>query len=80
VGGDEFNQSLSERRADSVRDFLAQQGVPGSSITARGFGKTQPVASNDTAEGRQRNRRVELVVNGEAIGNANPSASAATPQ
>src|SRR5436309_1823933 len=68
VGGDEFNQQLSERRADSVRDFLAEQGVPGSSITARGFGKTQPVASNDTPEGRQRNRRVELVVNGDAIG------------
>src|SRR6266705_1563278 len=68
VGGDEFNQQLSERRTDSVRDFLAEQGVPGSSITARGFGKTQPVASNDTPEGRQRNRRVELVVNGDAIG------------
>lgn len=80
VGSDEFNQQLSERRADSVRDFLAQQGVPASSITARGFGKTQPVASNDTPEGRQRNRRVELVVNGEAIGNANPSASVTTPQ
>ncbi len=69
VGGDDFNQQLSERRADSVRDFLAEQGVAGSSITARGFGKTQPVASNDTPEGRQRNRRVELVVNGDAIGN-----------
>jgi outer membrane protein OmpA-like peptidoglycan-associated protein len=69
VGTDEFNQQLSERRADSVRDFLAEQGVPASSITAKGFGKTQPVASNDTAEGRQRNRRVELVVNGDAIGN-----------
>jgi outer membrane protein OmpA-like peptidoglycan-associated protein len=80
VGTDEFNQTLSERRADSVRDFLAEQGVPASSITARGFGKTQPVASNDTPEGRQRNRRVELVVNGESIGNANPSASATTPQ
>jgi outer membrane protein OmpA-like peptidoglycan-associated protein len=80
VGTDEYNQSLSERRADSVRDFLAQQGVPASTIAARGFGKTQPVASNDTAEGRQRNRRVELVVNGESIGNANPSASATTPQ
>jgi len=79
VGGDEFNQQLSERRADSVRDFLAEQGVPGSFITARGFGKTQPVASNDTAEGRQRNRRVELVVNGDAIGNT-ASASAATSQ
>jgi outer membrane protein OmpA-like peptidoglycan-associated protein len=70
VGTDEFNQELSERRADSVRDFLAEQGVPASSMTAKGFGKAQPVASNDTAEGRQRNRRVELVVNGDAIGNA----------
>lgn len=68
VGGEEFNQRLSEQRAGSVRDFLAEQGVAASSITARGFGKTQPVASNDTAEGRQRNRRVELIVNGEAIG------------
>jgi outer membrane protein OmpA-like peptidoglycan-associated protein len=75
VGSDDFNQQLSERRADSVRDFLAEQGVPGSAISARGFGKTQPVASNDTAEGRQRNRRVELVVNGDAIGGANASAS-----
>jgi outer membrane protein OmpA-like peptidoglycan-associated protein len=78
VGGDEFNQQLSERRADSVRDFLAENGVPGTSITARGFGKTQPVASNDTAEGRQRNRRVEIVVNGEAIGDT-ASASATQP-
>jgi outer membrane protein OmpA-like peptidoglycan-associated protein len=70
VGGDDFNQQLSERRADSVRDFLAEQGVPASSITAHGFGKMQPVASNDTPEGRQRNRRVELVVNGDAIGNS----------
>src|SRR5207245_10600283 len=68
VGSDEFNQQLCERRAGSVRDFLADQGVPASGITARGFGKTQPVASNDTAEGRQRTRRVELVVNGEGIG------------
>jgi len=74
VGGDEFNQQLSERRADSVRDFLAEQGVAPSTITAHGFGKTQPVATNETAEGRQRNRRVELVVNGDAIGNATASA------
>ena len=73
VGTDEFNQQLSERRADSVRDFLAENGVPASTITARGFGKTQPVATNDTADGRQRNRRVELVVNGAAIGNASAS-------
>ena len=77
VGADEHNQQLSERRADSVRDFLAEQGVAPSSITAKGFGKTQPVAANDTAEGRQRNRRVELVVNGDAIGNTTASASAA---
>jgi outer membrane protein OmpA-like peptidoglycan-associated protein len=76
VGSDEFNQQLSERRADSVRDFLAEQGVPASAITARGFGKTQPVASNDTPEGRQRNRRVELVVNGDAIGNTAIASSA----
>src|SRR5260221_105471 len=75
VGSDDFNQQLSERRAHSVRDFLAEQGVARSSITARGFGKTQPVAGNDTAEGRQRNRRVELVVNGDAIGNGNASAA-----
>src|SRR6202140_2206217 len=75
VGTDEFNQQLSERRADSVRDFLAEQGVAGSAISAPGFGKSQPVASNDPAEGRQRNRRVELVVNGDAIGGANNSAA-----
>jgi len=80
VGTDEFNQQLSERRADSVRDFLAEQGVPASSITAKGFGKTQPVASNDTAEGRQRNRRVELVVNGDAIGNTAAAANTSTNQ
>jgi outer membrane protein OmpA-like peptidoglycan-associated protein len=68
IGGDDFNQRLSEQRAGSVLDFLAEQGVPASSMTARGFGKTQPVASNDTVEGRQKNRRVELIVNGEAIG------------
>ena len=78
VGSDDFNQQLSERRADSVRDFLAEQGVPGSSITAHGFGKTQPVAANDTPEGRQRNRRVELVVNGDAIGKTTPVAASAT--
>jgi len=70
VGTDEFNQELSGRRADAVRDYLAQEGVPASSMTAKGFGKTQPVATNDTPEGRQRNRRVELVVNGDAIGNS----------
>ena len=67
VGSDEFNKRLSEQRAGSVRDFLAAQGVAGPSITAQGFGKTEPVATNETAEGRQRNRRVEIVVNGDSI-------------
>ncbi len=79
VGSDDFNQQLSERRADSVRDFLAEQGVQTSSMTAHGFGKTQPVASNDTGEGRQRNRRVELVVNGDAIGKSASAVAASTP-
>jgi outer membrane protein OmpA-like peptidoglycan-associated protein len=79
VGGDQMNQQLSERRADSVRDFLISQGVAGSSVSAQGFGKTRPVASNDTAEGRQKNRRVELVVNGEAIGKPGANPAATTP-
>jgi outer membrane protein OmpA-like peptidoglycan-associated protein len=70
VGGDDYNQRLSERRGDAVRDYLTQQGVATSSVTAKGFGKTQPVASNDTAQGRQQNRRVELVISGEVIGTA----------
>jgi outer membrane protein OmpA-like peptidoglycan-associated protein len=68
VGGDDYNQQLSEQRGAAVRDYLTQQGVPVSSVTAKGFGKTQPVASNDTAEGRQQNRRVELVISGDVIG------------
>jgi len=68
VGGDAFNVKLSEQRADSVKDFLGEQGVATSSITAQGFGKAEPVATNDTPEGRQRNRRVEIVVNGDSIG------------
>jgi outer membrane protein OmpA-like peptidoglycan-associated protein len=68
VGGDDYNQGLSEQRGAAVRDYLMQQGMPVSSVTAKGFGKTQPVASNDTAEGRQQNRRVEIVISGEVIG------------
>jgi outer membrane protein OmpA-like peptidoglycan-associated protein len=68
VGGDEYNQRLSEHRGEAVRDYLTQQGMQGSSVTTRGFGKTQPVASNDSASGRQQNRRVELVISGEIIG------------
>jgi outer membrane protein OmpA-like peptidoglycan-associated protein len=69
VGGDAYNQTLSENRAGSVRDYLATEGIPTASMTAHGFGKSQPVASNDTAGGRQQNRRVELIVSGEVIGN-----------
>jgi outer membrane protein OmpA-like peptidoglycan-associated protein len=68
VGSDEYNQRLSEQRGAAVRDYLTQQGMPASSVTAKGFGKTQPVASNDTAQGRQQNRRVELVISGDVIG------------
>jgi outer membrane protein OmpA-like peptidoglycan-associated protein len=68
VGGDAMNQTLSEQRAEAVRDYLAQQNIPMTSMTAQGFGKTQPVATNDTAEGRQENRRVEMVVSGDVIG------------
>jgi outer membrane protein OmpA-like peptidoglycan-associated protein len=68
VGGDEYNQRLSEQRGTSVRDYLIQQGMPGSSVTAKGLGKAEPVASNDTEQSRQRNRRVELVISGEVIG------------
>ncbi len=68
TGGDELNQRLSEQRAASVRDYLVSQQLPADHIQTRGFGKTQPVADNGTAEGRQRNRRVEIVVSGEVIG------------
>jgi outer membrane protein OmpA-like peptidoglycan-associated protein len=68
VGGDEYNLSLSERRANSVRDFLIQQGVNSGIIKARGMGEASPVATNDTAVGRQQNRRVELIVSGDVIG------------
>ncbi len=69
VGGDDYNQQLSEHRAEAVRDYLVQQGISAPSIEAKGFGKTEPIASNETPEGRQQNRRVELVLSGEAIGN-----------
>jgi len=69
VGGDQMNQTLSENRAASVRDYLVQQGVSSSAVTAKGFGNSLAVASNDNSAGRQQNRRVELLVSGEAIGN-----------
>ena len=68
VGSDAMNQTLSENRAGSVRDYLVQQGVLTNSVSARGFGNSLPVATNDNSSGRQQNRRVELLVSGEAIG------------
>jgi outer membrane protein OmpA-like peptidoglycan-associated protein len=68
VGGDDYNQRLSEQRGSAVRDYLTQEGMAATSVTTKGFGKTQPVASNDTAQGRQQNRRVELVISGDVIG------------
>ena len=68
VGTDQSNLVLSENRANAVRDFLVKQGIETSSISSTGFGEGQPVATNDTAAGRQQNRRVELVVSGDIIG------------
>jgi len=62
VGSDAYNLELSQRRADAVRDFLMQNAVKAAQITTRGYGKTSPVASNDTAAGRQQNRRVEIII------------------
>jgi outer membrane protein OmpA-like peptidoglycan-associated protein len=86
VGTEGFNQTLSEKRAESVRTYLTGQGVPEASTTAHGFGKSRPIASNDTADGRQQNRRVELVVSGEVIGTkivsivVLPTSASSTPQ
>jgi len=68
TGTDESNQRLSEQRASTVREYLIGQGLASGSVTAKGFGEAMPVASNDTASGRQKNRRVELIVSGEMIG------------
>jgi outer membrane protein OmpA-like peptidoglycan-associated protein len=68
VGTDAYNQLLSERRAESVRAYLVEQSVASTTVGAAGFGEGRPVATNDTAAGRQQNRRVELIVSGDAIG------------
>jgi outer membrane protein OmpA-like peptidoglycan-associated protein len=76
VGTDDYNQQLSEHRAEAVRDYLVQQGITADAIVARGLGKTAPIAPNDTAEGRQKNRRVELVLSGDAMGMNSEQATA----
>ena len=68
VGSDAMNQSLSENRAEAVRQYLLAQGVPKDAIVSRGFGETMPLATNDTSDGKAQNRRVEIVVSGESIG------------
>jgi outer membrane protein OmpA-like peptidoglycan-associated protein len=80
VGSDDLNLRLSDNRANSVRDFLIAQGIVSSSIGAHGYGESQPVATNETAAGRQQNRRVELIVSGDVIGASGVSAIVATPQ
>jgi outer membrane protein OmpA-like peptidoglycan-associated protein len=79
VGSDAMNQVLSEKRASSVMDYLAAQNIPAASMTSQGFGKTQPVASNATPEGRQQNRRVELIVSGDVIGTTIGAVSQSLP-
>jgi len=68
VGSTAYNQTLSEQRGAAVRDYLTKEGMPATSVTSKGFGETQPVGGNDTAAGRQLNRRVELVISGDVIG------------
>jgi outer membrane protein OmpA-like peptidoglycan-associated protein len=77
IGSDDYNQQLSERRAEAVRDYFVQQGINSAAVEAHGFGKTAPIATNDTPEGRQQNRRVELILSGDAIGT---TADAPAPQ
>ena len=69
-GTPQYNMTLSDKRAKAVRDFLVAQGVGTDAVTTKGFGESNPVASNATAAGRQQNRRVELVVSGNAIGSS----------
>jgi outer membrane protein OmpA-like peptidoglycan-associated protein len=68
TGSDDLNQTLSQQRGDAVRGYLVEQGLAEGTVTAQGFGKTMPIADNDTSAGRQKNRRVEIIVSGEVIG------------
>ncbi|MGD0270423.1 MAG: OmpA family protein, partial [Candidatus Sulfotelmatobacter sp.] len=68
IGSDEYNQTLSEKRAQAVRDYIVSSSVPISNVSAQGMGKADPVADNSTAAGRKLNRRVEMIVSGDVIG------------
>jgi outer membrane protein OmpA-like peptidoglycan-associated protein len=69
IGSDEYNQTLSEKRAEAVHDYLVSSGVSMNNVAAQGMGKADPVANNSTAAGRKLNRRVEMIVSGDVIGN-----------
>ena len=81
IGTEEYNDKLSGERADSVRDYLASQGVPDTNISAAGYGESNPIADNSTNSGRAQNRRVQLVVSGSSIGiqQSAPGAQSQTP-
>lgn len=82
VGSNEYNLSLSRRRADVVHDFLTRSGIPAARVVTKGYGRSHPVLSNDTAEGRQRNRRVEVVIldaGGRAVDEALPAVGSPPP-
>ncbi|MBL8178702.1 MAG: DUF4398 and OmpA-like domain-containing protein [Bryobacterales bacterium] len=74
VGSDDYNQKLSEDRANTVREYFTSHGLRPEQVTARGFGKNQPAVPNTSAAGRKQNRRVEIVVSGDAIESSKPSA------
>ncbi len=83
IGSEEYNQTLSEKRAATVRDYLVSSGVSINNVVAEGFGKADPVADNSTAAGRKLNRRVDMVVSGDVIGNQNlgsPASPSVNPQ
>jgi outer membrane protein OmpA-like peptidoglycan-associated protein len=81
IGSDEYNQTLSDKRAEAVRDYIVTSGVSMNNVAARGMGKADPVADNTTAKGRQLNRRVEMIVSGDVIGNeTTPGAARDQPQ
>jgi outer membrane protein OmpA-like peptidoglycan-associated protein len=81
IGSDDYNQTLSEKRAEAVRDYLVSSSVSMNNVAARGMGKADPVADNTTAAGRKLNRRVEMIVSGDVIGTQlTPGANASSGQ
>jgi outer membrane protein OmpA-like peptidoglycan-associated protein len=79
VGGDQYNLTLSQQRADAVRAYLVSQGVSPDNVTSTGYGMSNPVADNATAAGRAQNRRVNMVVSGSAIGVQQTAPAVAPP-